>query len=224
MDKTALAQKIFLLFPAAIIVLGLMFFLPAGTLDYWQAWAYMAVVFVPAFFVILYFIKTDPEFLERRLKLKEKEAKQKLVVKAGGIIFVIGFLLPGLDRRFGWSSVPAEFVLAADVIVFLGYILMFLVFKENSYAGRTIRVEKGQKVISSGPYSIIRHPMYLGTILMYAATPIALGSYWAIPVFLLIVPVLIFRILNEEEVLRRELKGYAKYCKKVRYRLIPLVW
>jgi protein-S-isoprenylcysteine O-methyltransferase Ste14 len=224
MDKSALKAKAVLLFSAAFVVLGIMFFLPAGTLDYWQAWAYMAVTLVPAFFVVLYFLHKDPEFLARRLKMKEKEAKQKLVVKAAGIIFVIGFLLPGLDRRFGWSNVPAEWSLAAALIVLLGYLLCFLVFRENSYAGRTIEVVKGQKVISSGPYSLIRHPMYFGTLLLYLATPIALGSYWALPPFLLMLPILVLRILNEEEVLRRELKGYAQYCKKVRYRLLPHVW
>ncbi len=224
MSKAALAQKALLLFPASILVLCIMFFLPAGTLDYWQAWAYMAVIFVPAIFVVLYFLKRDPAFLVRRMKMKEKEARQKLVVGAGLVIFIVGFLLPGLDRRFGWSNVPAEWSVAADVVVFLGYALIFLVFRENSYAGRTIEVVKGQKVISSGPYSIVRHPMYVGVLLMYLSTPIALGSYWAVLPFLLVVPMLVLRILNEEEVLRRELKGYGAYCKKVRYRMLPFVW
>lgn len=225
MDKAAaLTKKAVLLFAAAVIALCVMFFLPAGTFDYWQAWAYMAVTLVPAAFVFHYFISKNPAFLERRLKLKEKEARQKLVVKFGGVIFAIAFLIPGLDRRFGWSHVPPEMSVAADVIVLLGYLMVFLVFRENSYAGRTVEVVKGQKVISSGPYSIIRHPMYLGTIFLYVATPLALGSTWAFPLFLLMLPVLIFRIINEEELLRRELNGYAQYCKKVRYRLVPYVW
>jgi len=129
-----------------------------------------------------------------------------------------------LDKRFGWSNVPFELVVAADIVVVLGYGLIFLVFKENSFAGRTIKVEKGQKVISTGPYSIIRHPMYLGVLFMYLATPIALGSYWAILPFLLTIPMLAYRIRNEEKVLGRELKGYMEYCKKVRFHLIPNVW
>jgi protein-S-isoprenylcysteine O-methyltransferase Ste14 len=224
MATAAMKKKALLLFSAALAVIGLMFFVPAGTLDYWQAWAYIAMVFIPASLVILYFLNKDPEFLERRMKLKEKEAKQQLVVKLSGILFVIGFLIPGLDHRFGWSNVPFELVAAADACVLIGYLICFLVFRENSYAGRTIEVVKGQKVISTGPYSIIRHPMYFGVLLMYLATPIALGSYWALPPFLLVVPIILFRILNEEEVLRRELPGYADYCKKTRYRLIPYVW
>ena len=224
MDAEAVKKRALLLFPAAFLMLGLMFFVPAGTLDYWQAWGYLAILFTPVIFVVAYFLKNDPEFLERRLRLKEKQAKQQLVVKLSGIIFIVGFLLPGFDRRFGWSSVPMELVLAADAVVFLSYLFIFLVFRENSFAGRTIEVVKGQTVISTGPYSIIRHPMYLGTILMYAATPIALGSCLAFPVFLLIIPLLILRIQNEEDVLRRELPGYADYCKRTRYRLAPLVW
>ncbi len=222
--SSALKKKAVLIYIAAAIVLCLFFFLPAGTFDYWQAWAYMAVTLVPAAFVFHYFINKDPVFLERRLKLKEKQARQKTVVKFGGVIFAIGFLIPGLDRRFGWSHVPPEMSIAADIIVLLGYMMVFLVFKENAYAGRSVEVVKGQKVISSGPYSIIRHPMYLGTIFLYGATPLALGSYWAFPLFALMLPLLIIRIISEEELLRRELKGYAAYCKKVRYRLVPYVW
>jgi protein-S-isoprenylcysteine O-methyltransferase Ste14 len=219
-----IGKKALLLFLAALAVVSLMFFLPAGTLDYWQAWVYIAIVFVPASLVMLYFLRTDPEFLERRFRTREKEAKQQLVIKLAGVVFIAGFLIPGVDRRFGWSSVPLWLVLAADIAVLLSYFLVFLVFRENSYAGRTIEVEKGQKVISTGPYSVIRHPMYIGMIIMYMATPIALGSYWALPAFLLIVPVLILRILNEEEVLMRELPGYKEYCAKTRYRLVPFVW
>lgn len=217
-------KKALLLFAAAFIAIGAMLFVPAGTLDYWQAWAYIAILFVMVAFVGLYFLAKDPDFLERRFRMKEKERQQKLVQKAGGAIFFICFLLPGLDRRFGWSTVPFELVLAADFLVVLGYGLIFLVFKENSFAGRTIRVEKGQKVVSTGPYSIIRHPMYLGMVLLCLATPIALGSYAAFWPFLLIIPLLAYRIRNEEEVLKRELEGYEEYCKKVRCRLVPGVW
>ena len=123
-----------------------------------------------------------------------------------------------------WSSVPSELVIASNAVVLIGYFICFLAFRENSYAARTVEVEKGQKVISTGPYSIIRHPMYMGVLLMYLSTPIALGSYWALPPFLLMIPVIIYRTLNEEELLRRKLPGYKAYCKKVRYRLIPYVW
>ena len=224
MGKNGLGKKVPLLFVIAIVACALIIFLPAGTLEYWQGWAYIAATFVPAAFVVSYFVKKDPEFLKRRMKMKEKEAKQGVIQIASGIVFFIGFVIPGLDYRFGWSNVPFEFAIAADVIVFLGYLLVFWVFRENSYAGRTVVVEKGQKVISTGPYAIVRHPMYSGVIAMFLATPIALGSYWAFPIFLLLVPLLVARILNEEEVLKRDLKGYIEYCKKTKYRLLPLVW
>ena len=216
--------KALLLFPAGLLVLGAVFFIPAGTLDYWQAWLYMAVLFTPVVFVLLYFLKRDPAFLERRLKTREKEVKQKAIIKLATLIFVIGFLSPGLDRRFGWSSVPFEIVIAANALVLIGYFICFLAYRENSYAVRTIEVEKGQKVISTGPYSIVRHPLYVGVLLMLTATPIALGSYWALPPVLLLIPVIVLRILNEEEFLRRKLPGYKAYCKKTKYRLLPYVW
>ncbi len=224
MGKAGLYAKILAISLISVIAIAGALFIPAGTLDYWQAWLYMAVLFFPASFVIIYFLKNDPEFLERRMSYREKEARQKLVQKASAVVFLIGFILPGLDRRFGWSPVPFEYSIAADAIVFMGYLICFIVFRENSYAGRTIQVERGQKVISTGLYSIIRHPMYLGVLILYLATPIALGSYVAAPVFLLMIPILVFRIRNEEEVLRRELPGYPEYCGKVTCRLVPHVW
>jgi len=224
MDTMALKKKIVLILIAAPLVIGLALFGPAGTLDYWQAWVYMATLLVPMLFVVLYFWKKDPAFLERRLRTKEKETKQDIIIKVGTTVFTIAFLIPGFDHRFGWSDVSVEIVLAADAIVFLGYLLIFLVFKENAYAGRTVQVEKEQKVVTTGPYSVIRHPMYLGSLLLYLATPVALGSYVAVPLFSLFVPVMILRILNEEEVLRRDLSGYTEYCNKTKYRLVPFIW
>ncbi len=224
MDSAALNRKILLAWTAAVAVLLLVLFVPAGTLDYWQAWLYMAVILVPAAFVVLYFLKKDPEFLERRMMYREKEAAQRSVIGFGILIFIIGFVIPGLDRRFGWSQVPPSLVLFADVLVLAGYAFVAVVFMENSYAGRTVRVEKGQTVVTTGLYSVIRHPMYLGTLVLYLATPIALGSYWAFPVFALTIPMIVMRILNEEEVLRRELPGYTEYCNRTRYRLVPFIW
>jgi len=223
-DRARLAAKAVLLFVAAIIVIGAMFFVPAGTLDYWQAWLYLAVLFVPVTFVGVYFLVNDPAFLERRFRTREKEARQQTIIKISLVIFLFGFLLPGLDRRYGWSQVPFEVVLIANLAILVGYAIVFLAFRENSYAARTIEVEKGQKVISTGPYSIVRHPMYVGVLLTYIVTPIALGSYWALPPFLLMIPVIVLRILNEEEVLRRDLQGYAEYCRKTRHRMLPYVW
>ena len=224
MDVSALKKKAVVLYLAAILVVGAVLFIPAGTFGFWQAWLYMAVLLTPVPFVGLYFLKHDPELLERRFKTREKEVKQKAVIKFASLIFLVGFIIPGLDWRFGWSSVPFEAVIAANALVFIGYAISFLAMRENSYAARTIEVEKGQKVISTGPYSVIRHPMYVGVLLIYIATPIALGSYWALPPFLLLIPVIVFRILNEEDVLLRKLQGYKAYCKKVRYRLLPHIW
>lgn len=212
------------LYVAGIVLVGLALFVPAGTFDYWQAWLYIAVLFIPFSIAMLYFLLSDPEFIKRRMQFREKEKAQKKIISVSTFIFLIGFLLPGLDRRFGWSAVPHELVLAADALVFLGYLLVFLVLRENRYASRTIGVEEGQKVVAAGPYSVVRHPMYAGTLLMFLLTPVALGSYVALLPFLLFLPLLALRILNEEEVLLRELPGYKEYCAKTRYRLIPFVW
>ena len=177
--------KLFLvLLPLGVAVTGALLFLPAGSFDYWQAWLFLGVLFIPFIFVATYFLKHDPALLERRMKYKEKEAKQGLIVKLSGLFFFIGMLVPGFDYRYGWSDVPVILVLISDLIIFLGYMLVFLVFKENSYASRTIEVVKGQKVITTGPYAVIRHPMYAGVIAMYFFIPLALGSYWALAFFI----------------------------------------
>ncbi len=224
MDGNAFLLKAAAIYLAAASVMALVLFVPAGTLDYWQGWMYLATVMVPALIVVSYFLVTDPEFLKRRLRTREKEARQRLVIRLALILFVIGFILPGLDHRFGWSPVPPEISVAADGIVLIGYLFVFEVFRENSYAGRTVQVDKGQKVVTTGLYSIIRHPMYLGQLALYLATPLALGSYIALIPFLFDIPIIVLRIRNEEEVLRRELPGYPEYCEKTRYRLVPLVW
>lgn len=223
-DVKKLKKKIFLFFISGIIITGLMLFLPAGSLKYWHAWIFMCVLFTPAIFVVLYFLKHNPELLERRIKFKEKEAQQKTIIKITNLIFFIGFLFPGFDYRFGWSNVPTFLVIMSDIIIFLGYLLVFFVFKENSYTSIIIEVDKKQKVITTGPYSVVRHPMYAGIIPMFIFMPLALGSYWALIFFILIIPLIILRTLNEEKVLLRDLKGYKEYTKKVKYRLIPYIW
>lgn len=207
-----------------ILFLFAMFFLPAGTFAYWQAWLYMAVLLTPMFCVIVYLFKKDPGLLERRMRMKEKETEQKKIIKSSYLFFLLAFLLPGFDQRFGWSNVAPAAAIAADVLVLLSYGLFFLVLRENSYASRIIEVEADQKVISSGPYAVIRHPMYLGISLMFLFTPLALGSYWAMLSSVLIVPLLVARIRSEESLLQRELKGYTEYMQKTKYRLIPGVW
>lgn len=218
------SKKIILLYLLGFVSVALALFAPAGSFDYWQAWVFMAVLFTPPIFVIVYFSKRDPELLKRRMQFKEKEIRQKMIIKISSWIFAIGMFVPGLDYRYGWSSVPVWLVILSDIIVFLGYLLIFFVFKENSYASRIIEVRDGQKVITTGPYSVIRHPMYVGVTLMYVFMPIALGSYWALIFFVPIIGILVFRILNEEKVLCRGLAGYEEYMKKVRYRLVPGIW
>jgi protein-S-isoprenylcysteine O-methyltransferase Ste14 len=223
-ESTNLRWIVFSRFFGGFIVIGLMLFLPAGTLDYWEAWLYFAVIMVPMLFVVAYLMKNDPALMERRMRLKEKETRQKKVVSASALVLIVGFLIPGFDQRFGWSAVPAEVAVAANALVFLAYVFTFLVLRENSYASRVIEVAKGQKVISTGPYALVRHPMYLGMSILLLATPIALGSYWALLAFIPIPPMLALRLLNEEELLLKELQGYGEYRKKVRYRLIPFIW
>jgi protein-S-isoprenylcysteine O-methyltransferase Ste14 len=207
-----------------IIVLAAMFFIPAGTFAYWEAWAYMSTLFIPMFFVFIYLIKNEPDLLARRMKMKEKEAEQKLIIKLSYIPFLISFLLPGFDNRFGWSNVPAVVVVISDISVLISYGIFFLVLKENPYASRIVEVEPEQKVITSGPYAKVRHPMYSVVLLMYILSPLALGSYWAIIPMILIIPVIVARILNEEKVLARDLDGYKEYMQKTRSRLFPGIW
>lgn len=223
-ERKPLSKKIVLLVPATLLVLGLLFFVPAGTLDYWEAWVYCAVIIVPFLVVFAWLFRNNPELMARRMRFEEKEPAQKRIVGASGLIFLVGFLIPGLDRRFGWSEIPVEAVLFADLLVIVGYALVFLVFVENPFASRVVEVEPGQTVISTGPYAIVRHPMYLGVSIMWIATPVALGSYWALPVFLIMPVILVYRIRNEEEFLLRELPGYRDYTRKVRYRIIPGIW
>ena len=174
--------------------------------------------------VLIYLFKNDPGRLERRMKTREPETEQKLIVKLSVPLFLIAFLLPGFDQRFGWSDVPMGVVVMAEILVFLGYGMFFLVGRENRYASRVVEVEQEQKVISSGPYAIIRHPMYLGLLVMYIYSPLALGSYWAIIPAILIIPVIVVRLLNEENVLARDLKGYKEYMEKTPDRLLPGIW
>ena len=206
--------------PALLLIL----FLPAGTFAFWEAWIYLAILLIPMSLVMFYFLKKAPELLARRMKLKEKQVEQKLIIKLSFIPFLLAFILPGIDKRLGWSNVPITIIVAAEMLVLIGYILFFLVLKENQFASRVIEVEKGQKVIQSGPYRLVRHPMYLGAILMYVASPLALGSYWAVIPAIFIIPIFIARILNEESVLAKELEGYSEYKLITRYRLIPGIW
>jgi len=223
-SQSELIRMVFVRFLGAILVLSAVFFLPAGTFAYWEAWVYLAILFIPMLFVVIYLLKNDRGLLARRMKMREREAEQKLIIKLSYIPFLLAFLLPGFDKRFGWSNVPVGVVVLADILVLLGYGIVFLVFRENRYASRIIEVAQEQTVINSGPYAIVRHPMYLGSLLLYILSPLALGSYWAMIPAILIIPILVARIWNEESVLARDLNGYQEYMQKTRYRLIPGLW
>jgi protein-S-isoprenylcysteine O-methyltransferase Ste14 len=218
--KKAVAIRVVLVF----VLMGLIFFWPAGTFCYWQAWVYTFILLIPMLFVMAWLFRNRPELLERRIRMKEKEREQKAIIRWGSIVILTALVLPGIDKRLGWSSVPLAIVIIADLIVLAAYGLCVLVFKENRYASRVVEVAAKQSVITTGPYSLIRHPMYLAVLIMYIFSPLALGSYWAVLPALLLIFVLVARIRNEEKVLLEELAGYGEYMQRVRFRLIPGIW
>ncbi|MFA5858890.1 MAG: isoprenylcysteine carboxylmethyltransferase family protein [Elusimicrobiota bacterium] len=219
-----LKKKVILLFIGVFVILGSLFFLPAWTLKYWEGWVYIFIIAIPMSIFGLYLLKHDPKLLERRVRMKEKQKDQKLIVKLSLLLYLPTFMLPGFDKRFGWSDVPLVLTIISFVIVFLGYMMTIYVFKTNSYASRIIEVEQGQKVIDTGPYAFVRHPMYLSLIIFYSFTPLALGSYWAMIPACMFVLVFIPRIIGEERELLKNLTGYQEYTQKVKYRLFPGVW
>jgi protein-S-isoprenylcysteine O-methyltransferase Ste14 len=219
-----LLRKIIIRISLLPIFLLFLTLLPAGTFNYWQVYVYIAFLVIPIILVIFYFLKNDPQFLERRTKTKEKEKTQRIIQIISSLFFLSAFIVSGFDHRFGWSHIPLYMILLANVVSLLGYLIVFLVFKQNSYASRVIEVDSNQKVITTGMYSAIRHPMYVGVIFMWTPIPIALGSFWGLIPIATIPVALVFRILNEESVLIRELPGYKEYCQKTKYRLIPFIW
>lgn len=208
----------------AILLLGLFLFLSAGTFAYWQAWAYVAVLGLSSLSFIAYYLKVDPGLIAGRMKVREKEREQRRIQQFSLLLFVAAFVIPGLDRRYGWSAVPVGAVLAADVMILLGYVVFTRVMRENRYASRVIEIQQGQRVISTGPYAIVRHPMYVAVLMIYVVSPIALGSWWGIAASVWMVPMLVARIRNEEVVLVKNLPGYADYLHQTRYRLVPGLW
>jgi protein-S-isoprenylcysteine O-methyltransferase Ste14 len=215
-----LASRFVLALAAMILIL----FLPAGTLRFWEAWVYLGILFALVAGVVIYFAKYDPDALARRMRLKEKETVQKKFIIFGDLLFLAACLLVGFDRRWNWSSVPVVLVFAADAMVVIGYGIFVRVLWENRYLSRTVEVEKGQTVITTGPYAVVRHPMYAGVILLYLFTPLALGSFWSLIPFGIMIAAFPVRILNEEKVLLRDLDGYRAYTGKTRFRLIPGIW
>lgn len=224
LSRTALFWMAVARFLAGVILLGCLLFLSAGTLEFWQAWLYIGLLFVPAAIVGAVLLVKDPQLLERRMRRREKEVSQKRIVAAASAVFVAVYLISGFDRRWGWSSVPPAVVLAADILILLGYLLFILTIRENRYASRAVAVEDSQVVISTGVYALVRHPMYVAITLMFGLSPLALGSYWALIPAVLVPVVLVLRINHEERLLRRDLDGYEEYCRKVKHRLLPFIW
>jgi protein-S-isoprenylcysteine O-methyltransferase Ste14 len=206
------------------IVLLALLFIPAGTLNYWQGWAYVAVAIIASGAYTVYLAKHDPALLKRRTEAgisHETEPAQKVIVFFLFVAFIVLVVLPPVDYRFGWSSVPWYVSILGDVLIVVSFYIFYLVSKINTYAAANVRVEEGQKVVSTGMYGFVRHPMYFGALFLLVGTPLALGSWWSLLLIPLFVPILYFRIENEEKVLLRDLPGYAEYRQNVRYRLIP---
>ena len=211
-------------FLLGVVLVGLLIFLPAGTLNFAHGWLLMGILFVPMFGAGLVMLAKNPGLLEKRLQAREARQKQDRVVKLSGLMFISGFVIAGLDHRFGWLPLPDWVSSAAAVVFLLSYVLYAEVLRENTWLSRTIEVQAGQKVVDRGLYGIVRHPMYGVTVILFLSMPLVLGSAVAFAVFL-VYPVLIARrILDEEELLRAELEGYGEYCNKVRYRMIPWIW
>ena len=212
---------------ALTVVMGALIFASAGTLDYWQAWLFLACYFAASVVVSLWLMRNDPALLERRMRggpLAEGERTQKIIMTITSIGFVALLVVPGLDRRFGWSHMPDMIAVVGDVLLLAGWWGILQVFRANTYAAATIQVAAGQTVISTGPYGVVRHPMYAAALLMLLGIPVALGSWWGVLVFAAIIPALAWRLLDEERVLVRGLDGYAAYKRKVRWRMIPHIW
>lgn len=223
----SLRTRAWLGFACLAVAMGLLLFVPAGTIQYWQAWAYLVIFFGASLLITVYLLKRDPGLLERRLSAgpaAEPRRTQKIImlVVSGGFIALL--LVPALDYRFGWSRVPLPVVLVGDLLVLTGFSFIFRVYRENTFTSATIEVKAGQRVISTGPYAIVRHPMYASALLYLIGTPLALGSYWGFVPLASMLPFLIWRLLDEERMLRNELEGYEEYQKKVRHRLLPGVW
>ena len=211
-------------FFAGIVLLGVLIFLPAGTFYYWNAWLLMGILFIPMFLAGIIMMFKNPDLLKKRLNAKEREAEQSLVIKLSGLMFVLGFVTAGLNFRFQWIVLPKWISWAAAVIFLISYLLYAEVLRENTFLSRTIEVQENQRVIDTGLYGIVRHPMYSVTIILFLSMPLVLGSLISFVVFLIYPAIISKRICNEEKVLEEELPGYVEYKKKVKYKVIPFLW
>ena len=216
--------KALIKFALGLLLVGALLFLPAGSFLYMNAWLFIALLFAPMLLLGAVLLVKAPTLLEKRLNAKETEGTQKGVVAISGLMFVIGFVVAGLDFRFGWSHVPLWVVAVASVVLVAAYALYAEVMRENAYLSRTIEVQENQKVVDTGLYRIVRHPMYAATLWLFLAIPLVLGSWWSLVCFLPYIAVIVVRIRNEEKVLEAGLDGYTAYKKRIKYRLIPFVW
>lgn len=216
--------KAIIKFLLGIILVGLLIFIPAGTINYLKGWIFMTVLFIPIFIAGIIMMIFNPRLLASRLNAKEKQKEQSIVIKLSGLMFIIGFIIAGLDYRFNWFKLPLVVTYIASLVFIIGYVIFAEVLRENTYLSRTIKVDKDQQVIDKGLYGIIRHPMYFATILLFLSMPLILGSIFSFIIFLMYIPLIAIRVINEEKVLEKELNGYTEYKKKVKYRIIPFIW
>ena len=222
-----LSARAWLALVVLAVVMGLLLFVPAGTVHYWQAWVYLSIFTGASFLITLYLMRKDRALLDRRMSAgptAEKRPTQKFIMLCTSIGFIALLVVPAFDHRFGWSSVPLGVVVAGYLLVTIGFYFIFLVYRENTFTSATIEVVENQRVISTGPYAIVRHPMYASASLYLLGTPLALGSYWGLVPIAAMMPFLIWRLFDEERFLARNLPGYTEYQKRVRYRLVPFVW
>jgi len=223
----SLNARAWLAFVVLTVVMGTLLFGPAGTMRYWQAWVYIGIYVAASIPTMRHLVRKDPALLERRMRggpFAEGERSQKIIMTITSLGFIALLVVPALDRRFGWSAVPVWAVVLGDILVAIGYYLILLVYRVNSYTASTIQVMPGQTVISTGPYAIVRHPMYASGSLYIFGTPLALCSYWGFLAIAAMMPFLLWRLLDEERILTRDLPGYAEYRQRVRHRLVPMIW
>ena len=223
MNKKLFFEAIFK-FILGVILVGLLIFIPAGTINYINGWLFMGLLFIPMFIAGIVMMFKSPDLLRSRLNAKEKESEQKEVVALSGLMFLSGFIVAGLNYRFGWIQVPSIIVIIASVIFIISYLVYGEVLRENAYLSRTVEVQKEQKVIDTGLYGIVRHPMYSATIMLFLSMPMVLGSIYSFIIFLAYPIIIAMRIKGEEEFLEKELEGYKEYKNKVKYRMIPFIW
>jgi protein-S-isoprenylcysteine O-methyltransferase Ste14 len=210
-----------------LVAMGAVLFAPAWTFNYWQAWVFLSVFGLSSLAVTVYLMKNDPKLLERRMHggpTAEKELSQKIIMSAASIGFAAILIVPALDHRWHWSAVPPYAVIAGNILIVLGWTIILFVFRENTFTSATIEVAADQRVVSTGPYAVVRHPMYSGSLLYFLGIPIALGSWWGLLVGILMMPVFVLRLFDEEKLLARNLPGYSEYMDRVKYRLVPFVW